>query len=49
MHVVFGLHQEDERINGVSPKRPNFDTSLVILKRDVEQGSVLLHYKELSV
>ena len=39
--MIFGIHQEDERCNGVSMLRPYLDLSLCILRKktngDVEQ------------
>jgi hypothetical protein len=35
-HIVIGLHQEDERIEGTLPRRPYIDFGLAILKRDPE-------------
>lgn len=40
-HVIITLSQEDERIEGVLPKRNLIDAGLVILKMDKEQGSSL--------
>ena len=45
-HVVIGLHQEDERIEGTLPRRPYIDMGCVILKREVDSGSQLHYYKE---
>jgi hypothetical protein len=44
-HLVVGLHQEDERIEGCLPRRPNIDFGVVILKRDLD-GSTLAHHKD---
>ena len=32
--VIIGLHQEDERTEGVLPKRPYIDAGLALLKMD---------------
>lgn len=44
-HLVVGLHQEDERIEGTLPKRPYIDFGLTILKREAD-GSTLTHVRE---
>ena len=44
-HIVIGVHQEDERIEGTLPRRPYMDFGLALLKRD-ENGTTLHHYKE---
>lgn len=33
-HLVVGVHQEDERIEGTQPRRAYLDLGLAILKRD---------------
>ena len=46
-HVIIGLHQEDERIEGVTPKRPYIDFGVAILKREIESGTTsLVDYKD---
>jgi hypothetical protein len=44
-HVVIGLHQEDERNEGVLPRRANMDFGIALLKREVD-GSVLTEFKD---
>ena len=48
-HILMSLNQEDERIEGVLPRRPYIDTGLAILKMDKEEGSQLHHYKDLQI
>lgn len=48
-HVILTLVQEDERIEGVLPRRPYIDVSLAILKMDKEQGSELLLSKDYQI
>jgi hypothetical protein len=45
-HVFITLHQEDERVEGVLPRRPYLDAGMVILKMDKEEGSKVHHYKD---
>jgi hypothetical protein len=45
-HLVITLNQEDERIEGVLPKRPYLDIGLAVLKMDKDQGSSLLVHKD---
>ena len=45
-HVFITLHQEDERIEGVLPRRPYIDAGIVVLKMDKEQGSILHSFKD---
>ena len=47
-HVVIGLHQEDERIEGTLPKRAYLDAGLAILKRSAPDGTSLFLYKNYS-
>lgn len=47
-HIVIGLHQEDERIEGALPRRAYIDHGLAILKRDVD-GSSLVHFKDFTI
>jgi calpain-15 len=35
-HVLIGLHQEDQRIDGVLPRRPYLDFGIAVLKMDAE-------------
>lgn len=35
-HLVVGLHQEDERIEGTLPRRPYIDFGIAIIKRSLE-------------
>lgn len=44
-HLIIGLHQEDERIDGTLPRRSYLDFGLAILKRD-QEGTKLVHYKD---
>ncbi len=37
-HVFIGLHQEDERQQGILPRRPYLDAGLTLMKRDPETG-----------
>ena len=46
-HVFMSMNQEDERIEGVLPRRPYLDGGLAILKMDKEEGSQLHHYKDI--
>jgi len=45
-HLVVTLHQEDERIEGVLPRRPYLDVGLAVLKMDKDQGSSLVIHKD---
>mmetsp|Transcript_3680 Transcript_3680/g.3608 ORF Transcript_3680/g.3608 Transcript_3680/m.3608 type:complete len:416 (-) Transcript_3680:276-1523(-) len=47
-HLVVGLHQEDERIEGVLPRRPYLDFGMAIIKRGetIHEGSTLLSFKD---
>jgi calpain-15 len=38
-HIIVTLVQEDERITGVMPKKPNVDMGIAVLKIDKEEGS----------
>ena len=40
-HLIVGLHQEDERVEGTLPRRSYLDFGLAIFKRDVD-GTTLL-------
>lgn len=40
--VIIGIHQEDERIQGVMSRRPYLDVGLIILRKS-NDGSVTLH------
>jgi hypothetical protein len=44
--VIITLQQEDERIEGVLPRRPYIDLGVAILKMDKEQGSSLLMHRD---
>ena len=35
-HIIIALHQEDERIEGVLPRRPYMDFGIAVLKMDNE-------------
>jgi hypothetical protein len=35
-HIIIGLHQEDERTEGVLPKRPYIDFGIAVLRMDQE-------------
>lgn len=39
-HLIIGLHQEDERIEGTLPRRPYQDFGIALLKRELD-GSIL--------
>ena len=45
-HIIITLNQEDERIEGVLPRRPYLDISLAVLKMDKDQGSTLEIHKD---
>eukprot|EP00357_Protocruzia_adherens_P011223 CAMPEP_0115030694 /NCGR_PEP_ID=MMETSP0216-20121206/37993_1 /TAXON_ID=223996 /ORGANISM="Protocruzia adherens, Strain Boccale" /LENGTH=823 /DNA_ID=CAMNT_0002408007 /DNA_START=44 /DNA_END=2515 /DNA_ORIENTATION=+ len=45
--LVIGVHQEDERINGVLSRRPYLDIGCAILKRNSEGSITLVAYKDL--
>lgn len=44
-----GLHQEDQRIDGVLQRKPYIDFGLAVLKMDADQGSSLVVYKDYAV
>jgi len=44
-HLIVGLHQEDERVEGTLPRRSYLDFGLAIFKRDVD-GTTLLQNKD---
>lgn len=44
-HLVVGLHQEDERIEGTLPRRPYLDFGIALIKRSSE-GSSLIGFKD---
>jgi len=48
-HLFLTLNQEDERIEGVLPRRPYIDAGLAVLKMDKEQGSELLFFKDFTI
>lgn len=45
-HVIVTVYQEDQRIEGVMPKRPYLDIGLAVLKMDKDQGSELMLFKD---
>mmetsp|Transcript_33587 Transcript_33587/g.38165 ORF Transcript_33587/g.38165 Transcript_33587/m.38165 type:complete len:826 (+) Transcript_33587:44-2521(+) len=47
-HVVFGLHQEDERISGVIERRQYVDVGLVVLRRNSDNSLSLYDDQELT-
>jgi len=48
-HLFVGIHQEDERIEGVLPRRPYMDVGLAILKMDPTEGSTIHQWKDYSI
>lgn len=48
-HVLVTLHQEDERIEGVLPRRPYMDVGLAVLRMEKEQGSQLILHKDYQI
>lgn len=48
-HLLITLSQEDERIEGVLPRRPYIDMGVAVLKMDKEQGSTLVLHKDYQV
>lgn len=44
--MIIGLHQEDERITGVLPRRPYIDFGMAVLKMEQEAGSSLILHKD---
>jgi hypothetical protein len=47
--VIVTLFQEDQRIEGVLPRRPYMDVSLAVLKMNKEQGSELYFNKDYMI
>ena len=48
-HIIIGLHQEDERIEGTLPRRNYLDFGIAILKRDPMDGSTLHQFKDYTI
>jgi len=48
-HIIIALHQEDERNEGVLPRRPYLDFGLAVLKMEQESGSQLVQQKDFMI
>jgi hypothetical protein len=46
--VFIGIHQEDERVNGVLARRPYLDIGIAVLKR-TNDGVTLVDLKDLVI
>lgn len=48
-HVVFGLHQEDDRIIGVSDRRPYIDMGFALLRKNEQEQTELVEFKDYAM